>query len=57
MIDTQEQDRRRGRDVVLPFVTFYRFDRSGLLTSERIVMNLGMLATAGAALESERHTG
>jgi len=48
--------RATGRDVVLPFVTFYRFDASGLLTSERIVMNLGMLGTVGAALASERHT-
>ena len=45
-----------GREVVLPFVTFYRFDANGLLTSERIVMNLGVLGTAGAPLASERHT-
>ena len=45
-----------GREVVLPFVTFYRFDARGLLASERIVMNLGMLGTVGAALESDRHT-
>jgi hypothetical protein len=45
-----------GRDVVLPFITFYRFDASGLLASERVVMNLGMLGTVGAALESERHS-
>lgn len=44
-----------GREVVLPFVTFYRFDANGLLTSERIVMNLGMLGTAVAALPSEQH--
>ncbi len=44
-----------GRAVVLPFVTFYRFDAAGLLASERIVMNLGVLATAGAPLVSERH--
>jgi len=32
-----------GRDVELPFVAFYRFDASGKLTSERVVMNLGPL--------------
>ena len=32
-----------GRDVVLPFVAFYRFDAGGKLTSERVVMNLGPL--------------
>ena len=32
-----------GRDVELPYVAFYRFDNSGKLTSERIVMNLGPL--------------
>ncbi len=31
------------RDVELPFVAFYRFDNTGKLTSERIVMNLGPL--------------
>ncbi len=31
------------RDVELPFVAFYRFDDSGKLTSERVVMNLGPL--------------
>jgi len=36
-----------GRDVELPFVAFYRFDRAGKLSSERVVMNLGPLATAG----------
>jgi hypothetical protein len=45
-----------GRDVVLPFITFYRFDADGLLASERIVMNLGVLGIAGAPLESERHS-
>jgi hypothetical protein len=30
-------------NVELPFVAFYRFDNSGKLTSERIVMNLGPL--------------
>ncbi|HEY0300061.1 MAG TPA: nuclear transport factor 2 family protein [Rhizomicrobium sp.] len=33
-----------GRDVVLPFVAFYRFDAGGKLVSERVVMNLGPLA-------------
>jgi len=46
-----------AREVVLPFITFYRFDADGLLASERIVMNLGMLGTVGAALESERRSG
>ena len=32
-----------GRDVELPFVAFYRFDAAGKLTSERVVMNLGVL--------------
>jgi hypothetical protein len=45
-----------GREVVLPFVTFYRFDADGLLASERIVMNLGQLGIAGAVLASERHS-
>jgi hypothetical protein len=31
------------RDVVLPFVAFYRFDADGKLSSERVVMNLGPL--------------
>src|SRR5262245_33137000 len=31
------------RWVELPFVSFYRFDEKGKLTSERIVMNLGPL--------------
>ena len=30
-------------DVVLPFVAFYRFNDSGKLTSERVVMNLAPL--------------
>jgi hypothetical protein len=45
-----------GCEVVLPFVTFYRFDASGRLASERIVMNLGALGVAGAPLVSERHS-
>ena len=32
-----------GRDVELPFVAFYRFDKTDKLISERIVMNLGGL--------------
>jgi ketosteroid isomerase-like protein len=32
-----------GRQVVLPFTAFYEFDADGLLTSERVVMNLGPL--------------
>ncbi len=31
------------REVELPFVAFYRFDDSGKLTSERVVLNLGPL--------------
>ncbi len=42
-----------GRDVELPFISFYRFDANGLLASERVVMNLGVLGIAGAPLESE----
>ncbi len=45
-----------GCEVELPFVAFYRFDAKGLLTSERVVMNLGVLGIAGAALESDRHS-
>ncbi|HEY2388437.1 MAG TPA: ester cyclase [Candidatus Binatia bacterium] len=37
-----------GRDVELPFVAFYRFDGTGKLVSERVVMNLGPLAHAPA---------
>lgn len=32
------------REVELPFVAFYRFDATGKLASERVVMNLGALA-------------
>ena len=32
------------REVELPFVAFYRFDKEGKLTSERVVMNLAPLA-------------
>ena len=34
------------REVELPFVAFYRFDETGKLTSERVVMNLGPLQGA-----------
>jgi len=33
-----------GRDFELRAVAFYRFDKDGKLTSERVVMNLGPLA-------------
>ena len=33
-----------GRNVELPFVAFYRFDENDKLISERVVMNLGVLA-------------
>jgi|SRR5882724_3497819 len=33
-----------GRDIELPAVGFYRFDKEGKLTSERVVMNFGPLA-------------
>jgi hypothetical protein len=32
-----------NRHVILPFVAFYRFDATGKLASERVVMNLGPL--------------
>ena len=32
-----------GRQVELPFVSFYQFDEHGKLVSERVVMNLGPL--------------
>ena len=32
-----------GRNVELPFVAFYRFDKTDKLISERVVMNLGAL--------------
>jgi len=34
-----------GRNVELPFVTFYHFDKTDKLISERVVMNLGALAS------------
>jgi len=36
-----------GRSVELPFVAFYRFDKTDKLISERIVMNLGVLVASG----------
>ncbi len=36
-----------GRDVELPFVAFYHFDKTDKLISERVVMNLGVLAVTG----------
>lgn len=36
------------REVELPFVAFYRFDESGKLVSERVVMNLGSLGSPTA---------
>lgn len=35
-----------NRRIELPFVTFYRFDPDGKLTSERVVMNLGPLGAS-----------
>ena len=35
-----------GRNVELPFVAFYRFDKTDKLISERVVMNLGALVTS-----------
>jgi len=32
-----------GRDIEMPFVGFYQFDKNDKLVSERIVMNLGAL--------------
>ena len=36
-----------GRNIELPFVTFYHFDKTGKLISERVVMNLGALVASG----------
>ena len=36
-----------GRNVELPFVAFYHFDKTGKLISERVVMNLGVLVASG----------
>ena len=35
------------RNVELPFVAFYHFDKTDKLISERIVMNLGVLGASG----------
>jgi hypothetical protein len=45
-----------GREVELPFVTFYRFDADGLLASERVVMDLGSLGSRDGDLASRRHS-
>ncbi len=36
-----------GRNVELPFVCFYHFDKTDKLMSERVVMNLGVLVASG----------
>ncbi|MCH8247908.1 MAG: ester cyclase [Bacteroidetes bacterium] len=36
-----------GRNVELPYVAFYHFDKTDKLISERIVMNLGVLVASG----------
>ncbi len=36
-----------GRNVELPFVAFYHFDKTDKLISERVVMNLGALIASG----------
>ena len=36
-----------GRNVELPFVAFYHFDKTDKLISERVVMNLGALVVSG----------
>ncbi len=36
-----------GRNVELPFVAFYHFDKTDTLISERVVMNLGVLLASG----------
>ena len=36
-----------GRNVELPFVAFYNFDKTDKLISERVVMNLGVLIASG----------
>ncbi len=36
-----------GRNVELPFVCFYHFDKTDKLISERVVMNLGVLVASG----------
>ena len=36
-----------GRNIELPFVAFYNFDKTDKLISERVVMNLGVLIASG----------
>ncbi len=36
-----------GRNVELPYVAFYHFDKTDKLISERVVMNLGVLVASG----------
>ena len=36
-----------GRNVELPFIAFYHFDKTDKLISERCVMNLGVLVASG----------
>ncbi len=36
-----------GRNVELPFIAFYHFDKTDKLISERVVMNLGVLIASG----------
>jgi len=36
-----------GRNVELPFVAFYHFDKTDKLISERVVMNFGVLVASG----------
>ena len=36
-----------GRNVELPFVAFYHFDKTDKLISERVVMNFGVLIASG----------
>ena len=43
-----------GRDVELPFVTFYRFDAAGKLTSERVVMDLAQIGVPRPEIRARR---
>jgi len=36
-----------GRNVELPYVAFYHFDKTDKLISERVIMNLGVLVASG----------
>jgi len=38
------------RNVELPFVAFYHFDKTDKLVSERVIMNLGVLVASGAMI-------